>query len=70
MGKLSYLDWSVLMGSSILLSTLVGIFRGEWRNTSRRTRALLTSGLVCLVASAVISGYSGYLSTVPHISGT
>jgi L-rhamnose-H+ transport protein len=61
MGSLSYIGWSVLMASMILFSTLLGIFLGEWRNTSARTRMLLTLGLAFLVASAAISGYSGYL---------
>lgn len=61
MGKLSYIGWSVLMASAILFSTLLGIFLGEWNNTSRRTKTLLAVGLALLVASSVVSGYSGYL---------
>ena len=41
MGKLSYIGWSVLLASVILFSTLLGIFLGEWRNTSGRTRLAL-----------------------------
>jgi L-rhamnose-H+ transport protein len=62
MGKLSYVGWSVLFASCILFGTLLGIALGEWRKTSARTRLLLALGLLCLVASSVISGYSGYLS--------
>jgi L-rhamnose-H+ transport protein len=51
----------VLFASCILFGTLLGILLGEWKNTSARTRLLLTFGLACLVVSAVISGYSGYL---------
>lgn len=61
MGKRAYVGFAVLMASAILFSTVLGIFLGEWRNTSRRTRRLLAFGLALLVASAVISGYSGYL---------
>jgi len=61
MGALSYIGWSVLMASAILFSTLLGIFLGEWNNTSRRTKMLLCLGLVLLVLSSVVSGYSGYL---------
>jgi len=61
MGDLSYVGWSVLFASCILFGTLLGIVLGEWKNTSARTRLLLTLGLVCLVVSSVISGYSGYL---------
>jgi L-rhamnose-H+ transport protein len=62
MGSLSYIGWSVLMASVILFSTILGIMLGEWKNTSPRTRWLLAIGLAFLVASSVISGYSGYLN--------
>lgn len=61
MGSQAYVGFAVLMAGAILFSTLLGIMLGEWRNTSSRTRLLLALGLVCLVASSVISGYSGYL---------
>jgi L-rhamnose-H+ transport protein len=50
-----------MFSGAILFSTLIGIGLGEWRSTSARTRMLLVLGLVCLVVSSVISGYSGYL---------
>ena len=56
MGKLSYIGWSVLIASMILFSTLLGIFLGEWRNTSARTRWLLAIGLMFLAASSVRLG--------------
>ncbi len=61
MGSMKYVGWSVMFSAVILFSTVFGIWLGEWRNTSARTRLLLTLGLVFLVASSVISGYSGYL---------
>ena len=61
MGKQAYVGFAVLMASAILFSTVLGIGLGEWRNTSRRTRLLLACGLMLLLASAVISGYSNYL---------
>jgi L-rhamnose-H+ transport protein len=61
MGQFSYIGWSVLMASSILFSTALGIFLGEWKNTSGRTRMLLSIGLLLLVASSVVSGVAGYL---------
>ena len=62
MGAMGYLGWSMLMASTILFSSLLGIWLGEWKNTSLRTRLLLTLGLASLVSSSIISGYSGYLS--------
>jgi len=66
MGHLKYIGWSVMFSSMILFSTVIGIGLGEWRNTSSRTRWLLAIGLVFLVASSVISGYSGYLDWLLH----
>lgn len=62
MGKLSYIGWSVMFSATILFSTLIGLWLGEWKNTSVRTKGLLALGLLFLVASSAISGYSGYLS--------
>ena len=61
MGQTKYIGFAVLMASAILFSTLLGILLGEWRGTSGRTRKCLAAGLVLLVLSSVIAGYSGYL---------
>jgi L-rhamnose-H+ transport protein len=60
-GAYSFAGWTVLMSSAIFFSTLLGIWLGEWRGVSRRTRRLLGSGLTILVASLVIIGYGNYL---------
>ena len=62
MGKMAYIGWAVLMASAILFSTLLGIFLGEWKGTSSRTRSLLALGLVLLLSSTVLAAYSGKLS--------
>ncbi|HOX58811.1 MAG TPA: L-rhamnose/proton symporter RhaT [Candidatus Paceibacterota bacterium] len=62
MGATSYIGWSVLMASAILFSTLLGIFLGEWSGTSGRTQGFLAIGLIFLLGSAVVAGYSGKLS--------
>jgi len=61
MGKTAYVGWAVLMASTILFSSLLGIFLGEWKGTSRRTRTLLGVGLALLILSSALAGYSGYL---------
>ncbi|NLK41829.1 MAG: rhamnose/proton symporter RhaT [Planctomycetes bacterium] len=61
MGQTSYVGWAVLMASQILFSQLLGVALGEWKGTSRKTIHLLVSGLVLLLVSAVVAGYSGYL---------
>ncbi len=63
MGKTSYVGWSVLMASQILFSQLLGLKLGEWKGASSRTVRLLAAGLLLLITSAFIAGYSGYLGT-------
>jgi L-rhamnose-H+ transport protein len=65
MGDTSYIGWAVLMASSILFSQILGMFLGEWKGTSKKTVSLLSFGLVLLIVSAVVSGYSGYLKQTP-----
>jgi len=62
MGKTDYVGWAVLMASQILFGTLLGLALGEWKRTGRRTRSLLAVGIVLLVASSVIAGYSSRLA--------
>jgi L-rhamnose-H+ transport protein len=61
MGDMAYIGWAILMASAILFSTLLGIFLGEWKGTSTKTRGLLSCGLLLLIASAILAAYSGYL---------
>ena len=61
MGDQGYVGWAVLMASSIMFSGVLGIIFSEWKGTSSRTRGLLFSGLVVLLGSAFIAGYSGKL---------
>jgi L-rhamnose-H+ transport protein len=62
MGSLSYVGWAVLMGSTIMFSGILGLMLGEWKGTSGRTQRFLYSGLVLLLVSAVMVGYSGSLA--------
>ena len=61
MGKIAYIGFAEMMAAAILFSTILGIFLGEWKGTSSRTHRLLAAGLVLLLLSAVVSGYSGSL---------
>jgi L-rhamnose-H+ transport protein len=61
MGRMAYIGWAVLMASAILFSTLLGIFLGEWKGTSTKTRTLLAAGLLMLILSTMLAAYSGYL---------
>lgn len=62
MGKYDFSSWTLHMASIIIFATLWGIALREWRNTSTRTRVLVSGGLFLLVASTVIVGYGNYLS--------
>ena len=56
MGEMRYISFAVLMASAIFFSTAVGLFLGEWRQTGRRTRFCLASGIgILLLAFIVIS---------------
>jgi L-rhamnose-H+ transport protein len=61
MGSTSYIGWAVLMASQILFSQLLGLILGEWKGTGKKTMQLLITGLVLLIASALIAGYAGSL---------
>lgn len=61
MGKYDFSSWALHMASIIIFATLWGLVLNEWRNTSRRTKGLVTAGLFLLVGSTVIIGYGNYV---------
>lgn len=54
-GDIAYISFAIVMGSSVLFSSLLGVFLGEWKGTGGRTRAYLTLGLLILAASIGIA---------------
>jgi L-rhamnose-H+ transport protein len=50
------------MASIIIFATLWGIALKEWKDTSKRTKLLVSSGLFLLVASTFVVGYGNYLA--------
>ena len=54
MGDLKYISFAVMMASTILFSTIIGILTGEWKGTSAKTRACLALGTVILVVSFTV----------------
>jgi L-rhamnose-H+ transport protein len=60
-GPLAFVGWSVLMSSAILFSAILGIFLGEWKGVSGRTKGLLAAGLAVLVTAVIIAGYGNKL---------
>jgi L-rhamnose-H+ transport protein len=61
MGKYDFSSWTLHMASIIIFATLWGLVLKEWKGTSRRTKTLVTCGLLLLIASTVIVGYGNYL---------
>ena len=53
-GEMAYVGFAILMGASVLFSSLLGIFLGEWRGTGGRTKAYLAAGLALLAVSIVL----------------
>jgi len=54
-GDMAYVGFAILMGASVLFSSLLGVALGEWRGTGGKTRAFLATGLAVLVASIVVT---------------
>ena len=61
MGKYGFSSWTLHMASIIIFATLWGIALHEWRGTSRRTKLLVTLGLLLLVSSTIVVGYGNFL---------
>ena len=62
MGKFGFSSWTLHMASIILFSTLWGFALKEWSGTSGKTRALVWTGILTLVASTVIIGVGNMLA--------
>jgi L-rhamnose-H+ transport protein len=61
MGKYDFSSWTLHMASIILFATLWGLILREWHGTSRRTKILVSIGLLLLISSTIIVGYGNYL---------
>lgn len=62
MGAYGFSSWTLHMASIILFSTLWGFALSEWLGVSRRTRALVWTGIGLLVASTVVIGVGNMLA--------
>ena len=59
MGDFRYISFAVLMSSAVFFSTILGVFFGEWKGTSGRTKALLSCGIVILVVGFTVMALAG-----------
>ena len=54
MGSLKYISFGVMMASSILFSTIIGVALGEWKGTGKKTKACLILGTIVLIVSFTV----------------
>ena len=54
-GDISYISFAIVMGSSVLFSSLVGIALGEWKGTGAGTKRRLAAGLAILAVSIAVA---------------
>ena len=59
MGDFRYISFAVLMSSAVFFSTILGVFLGEWKGTSVRTKALLAGGIVILAIGFTVMALGG-----------
>ena len=59
MGEFRYISFAVLMSSAVFFSAILGVILGEWKGTSRRTRGLLSTGIVVLALGFVVMSAGG-----------
>jgi len=59
MGDFRYVSFAVLMSSAVFFSSLLGVFLGEWKGTSRRTRGLLATGIAVLALGFTVMALGG-----------
>jgi L-rhamnose-H+ transport protein len=61
MGRYEFSSWTLHMASVIIFATLWGIILREWKGTSRRTKLVVTAGLLLLISSTIIVGYGNFI---------
>ncbi len=59
MGDFRYASFAVLMTSAVFCSAILGVFLGEWRGTSRRTKACLAFGVLVLALGFAVMSLGG-----------
>ena len=59
MGEFRYISFAVLMSSAVFFSAILGVFLGEWKGTSLRTRSLLAAGIAILAVGFTVMALGG-----------
>ena len=63
LGDLEYTSFAVLMASSVLFSTLWGVWMKEWKGCGKETISRLAAGLLILVTAMTVIGYGNKLKS-------
>ena len=61
MGRYGFASWTLHMASIIIFATLWGWILHEWKGSSRRTHALVATGVALLLVSTLVIGWGTYL---------
>ena len=61
MGKYDFSSWTLHMASIIIFSTMWGWIYHEWKGSSKKAHALITSGIAALILSTIIIGIGTYV---------
>jgi len=59
MGDFRYVSFAVLMASAVFFSSILGVFLGEWKGTSWRTKGLLALGVLVLALGFTTMAWAG-----------
>jgi hypothetical protein len=51
--------YALLVAMTIIASTVVGVFTGEWKGTSPQTRRLLLTAMTVVLASVIVLSLGG-----------
>jgi L-rhamnose-H+ transport protein len=63
MGKFKFTSWAIHMIMLVLLSAVVGLILKEWKGTSSKTKQLLVSALVVLLAAILLLTYGNWMES-------
>ncbi len=55
------IGWPLFMASIVILSSILGVVTGEWKNTGKQPIRIMLTGVVCLVLAMAILGYASRL---------
>jgi hypothetical protein len=52
--KYAFASWAILMAFIIVFAGIIGLFIGEWKGTSKLTKAVLWLGILVLASSTFV----------------